>query len=643
MYIMNFEIPAFTLSLLCFIYCITAKRRQYVLPKTFKAKLTNQHTTFLLVLLTNMLSSVSSVVGVYLTKCSFDGVEIWQYLFHAFYFIFHSTLSISFTLYIMNVIGVNSNWKKRHYIIFLIPYVISEVLILTNSFTNWAFYIDENYVYHRGKLMILLYSCGIIYVLLGFVFFIKKAKAISKVDNIAVALFIVIATLGIVGQAIWSQYLVELFAESLACLVIMIVLEEKSGHIDLTTGLLNRIAFIDTNRKLLSSKQEYNIIFINIHELDKFLKRFGGREADAFLINVSSFLTKEAGVLDLYTYKRESFAIIYKDKTYDETLIIANKIIERFNQEWNVFSLQIKVDAVATILNVPNDLNNLVDIENILSSNFEKKKSGSYFILKDEILEINKQGLYEAALKKAIKENKLLLYYQPIWSVKDKKTVSAEALLRVDLDELKYISPEIYIPIAEKTGLIKDIGLFVFEEVCKFLNDERIKNSNIKYVELNLSVYQFMFNDLFEEFEKIRAKYNISSNLINLEITETTASLDENVVSDTLKKLLNVGYSLSLDDFGTGYSNFVRMIGSHYKIVKIDKSILWSEIKKETETLKNLMTFVKNLGYQIVQEGVEDDEQLKYSIDAGCDFIQGYYFSKPVSKEEFINYLINEK
>ena len=184
MYIVNFEIPAFLLSLLCFVYSLAAKRRQYIPPKTLKNKLMSQHFVFLLMLMTNMLSSISSVVGVYLTNATIPNVGFWQYLFHAFYFIFHSTLSVVFTLYIINVTGTSLNWKAPGYVLFALPYGVSELLILTNSLTNWAFYMDAERIYHRGSLMLLLYGIGAFYVVMGFVFFLKNMKAVSKVDRI---------------------------------------------------------------------------------------------------------------------------------------------------------------------------------------------------------------------------------------------------------------------------------------------------------------------------------------------------------------------------------------------------------------------------------------------------------------------------
>ena len=645
MYIVNFEIPAFLLSLLCFMYCITAKHRQYIPPKTLRAKFTNQHFTFLVMLTTNMLSAISSIVGVYITDGSFYGVAVWQYLFHTFYFFFHTTLAISFALYIINVTSTNTNWKKIHYVLFIIPYIIGELLVITNVFTDWAFYIDSDLVYHRGILMPLLYGIGGFYVVAGFVFFLLNKKAVSKVDSIAVAVFIIIATIGIAIQGIKSSLLVELFSESLACLILMVVLEEKSGHIDVTTGLLNRVAFAEANRRLMGTKQDYSIVLIRLHEVDKFIRRFGGREAEEFLMNVATYISKEANVIDVYSYRREAFAVIFKYAEYDEIMKFINTVIDRFDHEWNIGSIQVHAEVVATLIRIPEDITSLDELNNLLALEYKKTKSGSYFLPLKELKEATKNIVYEAALKRAIEENKLILKYQPIWSVKQKRTVSAEALLRVDIDELRDLSPEVYIPIAEKSGLIREIGLFVFEEVCKLISDSRYKETKLEYIELNLSVYQFMYNDLFDRFEEIRKKYNVPTNLINLEITESTATLEEETISKTLEKFRELGYTLSLDDFGTGYSNFVRMIGSNYKNIKIDKSILWNVSEKVTkpEMLENLMKFIKGLDYDIIQEGVVTKEQLDLVTKCGCDYIQGFYFSKPISKDEFFEYVKNEK
>ena len=642
MYATSFEISAFLLSVFCFLYCLIAKRRQYIPPKGLRAKLTNQHFLFLMMLLTNMLSSISSVVGVYLTELHFEGITFWQYFFHALYFVFHSTLSLTFALYIMSVTGTSFKKKLRFLnVLIYVPYLASEVMVLTNHWTNWCFFMDENSIYHRGPLMLLLYAFGAFYVVLGFVVFVKNVRAISKGDRAAVGSFIVIATAGIVVQAIKSDILIELFAESLACLVIMIVLEEKSGHIDPTTGLLNRIAFLDAMRRVFVNKESCRIIILKLSMLDDVFKRLPGRIEDDFLMQLGTFLSREDRLGgDIYCYRREAFAIVTKENSKEEAERYATSLLERFHSPFNIEGETLVIDAIAAVIDVPKDVDAFADLEDVLTLNYNKTKAGSYLVPFDELRELTKRKFYESAIKEAIKKNYFVLYYQPIYSTKKGKTLSAEALLRVKDGPLKTVSPDIYIPIAEESGLIKEIGLFVFEEVVSFLSRHQ-DDIGLDYIELNLSMYQFKYGDLVTSFEDIRNKYGVDAKRINLEVTETGGALENDDIISALDRFLSLGYTLSLDDFGTGYSNLMRMIKINFENIKIDKSILYSlfENEEDKELLKSLMTFIKSLGSHIVQEGVETKEQLDLVSAWGADYIQGYYFSPAIPEDDFLKYL----
>ena len=153
-----------------------------------------------------------------------------------------------------------------------------------------------------------------------------------------------------------------------------------------------------------------------------------------------------------------------------------------------------------------------------------------------------------------------------------------------------------------------------------------------------------MYSDLIDSFENIRKKYDIDPKLINLEITETAATVENKDVLDSLKRFKQLGYSLSLDDFGTGYSNLVRMVNTNFENIKLDKSLLWNITKQngEKESLNNLITFIKSLGSDIVQEGVETKDEFELAISSGCDYIQGYYFSEPIIADKLFEYLKKE-
>ena len=642
---LNFELPALILSLFCLIYCLTAKRRQYAPPKTLKDLLKSQNFIFLLMVIANIFCASSSVTGDYLAGSGLQGIHFLQYLIYTIYFFFHSTLSILFALYVMNVTNTGTKWKKRNYFILSIPYIISEILVLINVFNGWTFTIDEELFYHRGPLMYLLYGLGVFYVIVGVIVFIKYKKAISKADSAAVVVFMFFGALGIATQAIFSTLLVELFFEALACLILLIVLEEKSGRIDIVTGLLNRVSFNDVNKRLLQSKSKYKIVLVRLKDSEKLIKILGEREVDSFLRHVSEFLVKTSDTKDVYRARRATFAIIYRDEQYDIADDCPDIVLNRFNQDWKIDDLVVVADVAVTVVCAPENITTLDDLDNLISAEYHKGRPGSFFIPVEHIEEITRTGIYEKALKKAVSERNIILNFQPIYSIKEKKTVSVEALLRVECEELKGVSPEEYIPIAEKTGVIREIGLYVFEETCRFLSKPEIKSSSIRFVELNLSVYQLMYSDLIDCFENIRKKYDIPSSMINLEITESAAALEVEVISEQLEKLFNLGYSLSLDDFGTGYSNLIRMMGSHYRNVKIDKSILWSISRdgRDLDLLTNVVSFVKQRGFDVIQEGVETKEEFDLVVKCGCDYVQGFYFSRPISESKLIEYLKNEK
>ncbi|MBR1847206.1 MAG: EAL domain-containing protein [Bacilli bacterium] len=646
MYAISFEIAAFLLSLFCFLYCLIAKRKQYIPPKGVSNRVNDQHFQFLMMLLSIAVSSIVSVTGVFLTTLTGDAVlTFWKYFFHALYFIFHTTLSLAFGLYIVSVTGTDIKKNKILYLLFFLPYTIAEALILTNQWTNWCFFMDENSIYHRGVLMPLLYGLAAFYIVMGFIFFIRNMKAITRDDSIAVGVFIIIATIGIIVQAVRSDILVELFAEALACLVIMMVLEEKAGHVDQMTGLLNRFAFSENVRRMLASKSPFTIVAIQALGISSLIKRFNERSADQFLLQFATYLSLNSGEGTAYSYRRGEFLVLFKNDGKSPT-DFASKVISRFDSPWRIGRVDVSMSVMAALVHSPEDIRDYDELEDFLASfaGYRKNQEGSYLVPDKDVKTMIQSRAYEDELQKVVKKKQLEVYFQPIYSLNEHRTVSAEALLRINVHPFTEVSPELYIPIAERTGLIYDIGLFVFEEVCKFLAAERTKATPIRYVELNLSVYQFLEPRLVDDFEKIRRRYGIDAGAINLEITETGGALDKNEVLATLKRFIEIGYTLSLDDFGTGYSNFVRMVRCQFENIKIDKSILWDlgEEKGGKQTLQSLASFIKLQGSRIVQEGVETKQQYDLVESCGADYIQGFYFSKPLTKEGFYDYLDRE-
>lgn len=213
-------------------------------------------------------------------------------------------------------------------------------------------------------------------------------------------------------------------------------------------------------------------------------------------------------------------------------------------------------------------------------------------------------------------------------------------MLRLIDDEYGFISPEIFIPAAEKSGAIHKIGAFVLDEVCRFIASEEYKALNLDYIEINISVAQCMQSNLASEVLETLDKYNVKANQINLEITETAASDSQKIMNENLEKLNKAGISFSLDDFGTGYSNIKRIASLPLDIIKLDKSFTKLEGNPKLQiVLENTINMIKAMKMKIVVEGVETEELVKYFSQHECDYIQGYFYSKPIPREEFVSFI----
>ena len=645
MYKISFEISALILSLVCLVYSLTVKRRQYKVRGSLATKLQNQHFVFLLLLISNLLSAASSVGGVYLQAIASTKVVHWQYLLHAFYFVFHTTLSICFALYIMNVNGTSIGRSRGFYILFALPYICAELLVLTNSYTGLAFYMDEHFVYHRGPLMPVLYAIGAFYIILGFVFFVRYNQAVSRVDRNAIGVVIVMAALGIVVQALHPELLVELFAEALAFLMLMVLLEERSGHIDPLTGALNRLALADANRRLILTNQHYSLILVKLNNLELYSRLFDGREMEKLLRQISTWLIAISSEQDLFCYGRGEFAIVLMDPSPEATERMVGQILKRFEKEWKSSKMTLRLDATVAIVHIPEEAATLEQLDEMLTAVYQNTETGTRLLRYDELMSFQRRFNLELALRRAIEDKKLRVWYQPIWSTEQRRTVAAEALLRIDDEVFRSISPEVYIPIAEKSGLIRDIGMFVFSECCRFLQEHPAETKDLAYIELNLSIYQFVYDDLAKAFEQIRGGVGIPASRINIEITETASEQAVAGVAEGMEKLRRLGYTFSLDDFGSGYSNLNRLIAGDFVNVKIDKPLLW-EADKNPNTrrlLESLTHIIRGLGYNVIQEGVETQAQLERVTASGGNMIQGYYFSRPLPEEELLRYLRAER
>lgn len=250
----------------------------------------------------------------------------------------------------------------------------------------------------------------------------------------------------------------------------------------------------------------------------------------------------------------------------------------------------------------------------------------------------------DALIKKvdeAVQADRVQVYFQPIYAVDGKTFTSAEALVRMYDEAGQQLPVFESIRASEESGLIYRIGEIVFDKVCQMIREERIERHGIRYIEVNLSVAQCADEKLAENYIHIMERYGIDPAYINLEITESATVEAKQTLLANMEKLMAYGVSFSLDDFGTGQSNLNYIMEMPVQIVKFDRemTLAYFESTRGKFVMRAAVNMIHDMGLRIVSEGIETETQLLEMEKLGIDYIQGFYFSKPLPVRQFVDFM----
>ena len=339
-----------------------------------------------------------------------------------------------------------------------------------------------------------------------------------------------------------------------------------------------------------------------------------------------------------FNSNNDGVVLLFKDK--DLFLTCCDKIKERFEEPWS--EEQRILSPWIICLRDTRYIESYENFEYLINDTIKNLEKSQKFIhlTANEIKAILRKQEVEKKIVSAIEKDWIKVFYQPLYSTKEKKFTSAEALVRIIDDEGNIVPPFEFIPIAEENGSILKIGEIVFSKVCALLKTNILQQYGLEYIEVNLSIEQCSHTELAQTFITIMEEYRIDPKSINLEITETASLKAKKTLLQNMNILMQYGTSFSLDDFGTGNSNLNYIIEMPVEIVKFDKDVTQNSFvdAKYKFVVQSAVNMIKDMGLKIVSEGVETKEQFE-NIAKFADYIQGYYFSKPIPTEEFIEFI----
>lgn len=416
------------------------------------------------------------------------------------------------------------------------------------------------------------------------------------------------------------------------------------AYIDPITGLGNEAYFKERGREYLKRniKNKYVITFdINKFKVlnNIYSYQFCNQILKEMCHNVTEVLPEESIMCRI---SNDIFAIMCH---YNKNIQVLLEKIFQNASELDIESQKVHINISIGVYKVPSkeqDINRVLDKANIARSKIKGLYDNHYYIFDEKLEKLLVEEQYiESSMDEALKNHEFKVVYQPKIYTKDETLAGAEALVRWN-KEGEMIAPSRFIPLFEKNKFILKLDLYVFEQVCKDIAYWNSIYNDVPIISVNVSKAHFADENFINEYVRITDHYHIDRSKIDLEITES-ATIDSDI--DTVKVLSNMkgkGFIISIDDFGTGYSSLSLLQNMPIDILKIDKIFIdKSDLNNHNNIIDYIVLISKHIGAKTIVEGIETKEQVEFIKKIECDMIQGYYYSKPIEKDEFEDYLKN--
>ncbi|MEE3480844.1 MAG: EAL domain-containing protein [Lachnospiraceae bacterium] len=532
------------------------------------------------------------------------------------------------------------DWSQRfvHYCRYTLPVQYIVILLLPISF-----YRNGRIVYSQGPACLLTYALCLFYILLSYVVLGLSRHTMSRKRRGALYTWMGLWIVAALVQLAFPEVLVVGFASSLGVLILYAELENPKEDFDKRYGIYTLNAFREYVDELYEKKKPFKFISINID--------YGGSDYSPIL--------KDEMI------RRAS--IILNDNNYDAFMTNRNdlRVILDENQDLETF-IELMQNSVAKIDSGYEDLDldyylivakdpYLVSSENELMYyvNYTRRHSnheGVIYLDEAAIASVKRFLYVRDLITVALVRDRVVPFFQPIYNIETGKFTAAEALARIEITEAEaatlgikgnILPPGIFIPVAEETGQIQEVGARILEKSCKVFREQRLSDLGLSYIEVNLSVRQCESDTLVGNVRRIMDSYQIAPDQINFEITESAIAENQDQMVENITTLREWGTSFSLDDFGTGASNLDYFVRMPVSTIKYDFKFTQMACRdnRVERMLVHITKMISETGGKIVSEGVETADQLQLMTSMGVNYIQGYYFSKPLPADEFVAFL----
>ena len=581
----------------------------------------------------------------------YDYVPLWFVRFTHQGFILFLDVALSSIYLYMDML----NRDQKPYSKGELSLIIGSYLIVLASiiFAPMYYYIEEDGIYSYGMMADCVYIVLIIYSGMTVFQTLRHIKNKAHRKQKICVLMTMALWIGFGGaQIIEPKILISSVGISAIILLMFLSLENPSEYLDSETHAFNYYALKTVLQEFLGRQKSYAIISMELDEASIIENYASSNVIAEVLVGIKQFVEKNFKT-SCYRLNRMTLVFIIENKKISKLDNYLEILSDRFSQPWELKDRSIRLNAHANVLCCPEDFpfdGNVIELLDFAEDSETYARSVGFIRrIDDKAREKrirHRQILH--VVSEAIKNSSIEMYYQPIYSLEEKKFTNAEALVRLkDSETVGYVSPEEFIPLAERKGIIMPLSNLIFNQVFAFMSENNLRKKGMNHIEVNLSGLQSVDANLPKLMKSLLMKYNIAPDCVNLEITESIAVTSGYMLKKNMEELRKFGCSFAMDDFGTGYSNLSRIAKADFELIKIDKSLLWPCFKENgTEGTKNAKILLENMismllkmGRKIVVEGIETKEQFEYLESLGITYAQGFYFSKPIPETEFLKFI----
>lgn len=546
---------------------------------------------------------------------------------------------------LLYILSLTNLLKKNIVLAFSLPILFGVIMVFLNPFTEYYFYFNEQLQYMHGIGHHYLYMNAIVYVSISLIVIIRYRKRLGAPLFFTFLAIILIMVSGMIIQAKFPNVLITGTGAVLSQLMLYLAMENPDNYSDSLTSVLNEDALKSKVSGLYEQGKKAHLVIVSLSDFKMINEVFSRSFGDVALKQVADYLRMEANTQTVFRVNGDVFIILTDNE--EKGLLLKRKIMNRLKEEWHINHNSVRLSAKLGSMHTSDYKNSeelFVMLEHALSEMKEKESKKVYIVDEEEKEKLKRKSTIKRAIADIISKEHIEMAYQPIFYA-DGKLRAIESLARMNLVKYGYISPDEFIKMAEMNGAIIPLGNVIIKEVLNFIEENKEEFDKGLLVGINLSVIQLMKPSFSKEVLALLKQRNINSKCIVFEITESEAIYSDPTVIENIRLLKEAGSRLAMDDYGTGYANLNNMADIPFSTIKIDKQVIWNSLlnQKAKIILVNTVKMLQELNYDIVAEGIETQEHVDAMKHLNINMLQGYFYTKPVSKFDIWNELAKIK